>query len=1031
MLARYKLLILCSAFLLILTTLVSASYNDELRFYVTANSTMEESISNYTIHDSESAGYIAGVANDSRNFTDDSGGWVYYDVGWADKLNKHNFTINMMVKRSGAGESSARLFSQLTTGGHVGVTIARNSANSYYECGNGGGTVQFGIPDGVWTMITCTQNTDGNISIYVNGTLVNTTAIGTPGADGDPAIGFGSLYVDAQEYAGLLDEMAVWNRTLDADEILALYNNGDILILPFASDSPVVIDNTTYNATSAYSNNTAWQTSTQGHVILQDTTPLIYFETDLTSNCSIGLSDLNYTDMVSADANTKCATTETTQHTCTLPSSQNLTWEDEDNIYISCIDNSGFVETNSSTSGSLKIKRIPYVQYQSLSEGYYLDLTTDGTNYGETSEGWTVGESTLKTLTPIDTNNEAYLLIRITRLDASIDIYIDNSKYGDIPADSGGSGEWDIYAFKINSSDITTNTIINLTADATNIDTTYIDYIILADTANITDGVVANNSALIYYINTTNTSRIDSDYALIYNESNTLLETNSTYINYNTITDTGYGNTIISYHTPNVDQNYSIGYKTNFTNYAPSLYGTNQTMEIDSTAPNINTITTDLNTLCSLNYSIDINTTEKNDNFIQISVNDSSFTAYNLTSDPNNTDYWNGSINYSIPYNKTITIYAQDKAGHTNTFSFGVKSSNATNTINGTEHNTTWTYNTTYLNITDTSTTNNLTFKINFTITGIGDAYIDDYNITYTINDTLPINIKMTYNNGSNISFGNYNTSLEWNTDSWNNTATNPTNISNTLTYTLNNSLTLEWENSGVSNVRLFYASMTNKNTSLDNISVHIPFRTTYNGSTSSIDLYECTSGINWAGGTCDSWTEITTTLYTQSDQTYHWGNSSTQYPTVDTNSDGKQDTLYFKIPTITTEGEVMYKIDLDASNPETTWTGGSGDPASPGGGSAGGSSGENPLDPITGDAIIPSSTGSSNLGKITTFFKSIIQMAEDLWNKFMNQVKKVDFSDPTNVLLIFGIVVVFAGTFALSRPTKNKKGVRTSDLKI
>lgn len=129
------------------------------------------------------------------------------------------------------------------------------------------------------------------------------------------------------------------------------YRNVQGLYWDSASTPAPNITQSTYNVTSAYLNETAWRTSTSSMVYTYDSTPSVTFNITSAGNCSIGDTNLNYTAMINDDASTKCGTTDTTQHTCTLPSSQQISLG-VNSIYLSCYNGA---EMATSTSGALNI----------------------------------------------------------------------------------------------------------------------------------------------------------------------------------------------------------------------------------------------------------------------------------------------------------------------------------------------------------------------------------------------------------------------------------------------------------------------------------------------------------------------------------------------------------------------------------------------------------------------------------------------------------------------------------------------------
>jgi len=604
-----------------------------------------------------------------------------------------------------------------------------------------------------------------------------------------------------------------------------------------------------------------------------------------------------------------------------------------------------------------------------LAESNYTNLLASGINYGETSTGLSAGTNITVNLTALDDARIQYLLVRATQLDASLNIYMNEHKVGNIPSDAGGTGAYRTYGFYVSVGlNLSNQNIIKFEAPVSNGDVTYIDWIALADSIDVSDGVVGNKTVIVLYSNSTNVTATNKT-GIAYYQNASLIGNYSNMMNYNLLPSSSTnGNIFFAYVVPqNVNENYTFNIE--IENDGLLNKGTNFTVAIDSIIPVINYITTDLNCLVGNSYLFEANITENNDLLNSVSSNDSSITDFDLSNETNG--IWNGTISYSSSYSHRITVTATDKADHAKTFSFDVKSSNATVYASEKRTNRTFDYSTYYFNVSDTSTANDVQWKVLFNVTGTGNAYIDDLGISYFINDTNPLEIRLENSLGSlnTTIFSNLTTNLSWTADAWNNSVNGSETIvfQNAIKYNLNNSLTLEWENSGVNNIRLFYAKVVSKNDTMGNISIHVPLRTSYSGSSSSLNLYSCTAGINWGAGTCGVWSEITSQFYTQDDETYHWDATDAEYPTVDESGDGNKDTLYFKIPSITVNGEVMFKIDLDASNAETSWT----TPSPPSGGTSvgGGSSDEENLTGMEGiTGAIPSSLSSSFLGSIGTW---------------------------------------------------------------
>ncbi len=123
---------------------------------------------------------------------------------------------------------------------------------------------------------------------------------------------------------------------------------------PFNDTTPPNITKSTYNHTTAVNtgNQTIWRTDTLEESQTTDSTITITFTATGSSNFSIGTSDKNFTDMIPAYGN-KCATTDTTFHSCTVNETFAATLGSQC-FYISGRDNDGN-ESSLSTSGCLNV----------------------------------------------------------------------------------------------------------------------------------------------------------------------------------------------------------------------------------------------------------------------------------------------------------------------------------------------------------------------------------------------------------------------------------------------------------------------------------------------------------------------------------------------------------------------------------------------------------------------------------------------------------------------------------------------------
>ena len=124
--------------------------------------------------------------------------------------------------------------------------------------------------------------------------------------------------------------------------------------------TPAIFFNTTWNISSANNlkeNNNTWP---DGTVNISSNLLSFTVQTNITSNmsCSIG-NDLNYTAMVSLNANYKAATTDTVQHAYTVYDNISI---GSNCLYCSLLSSPGNLENGAnSTTGCLSIRRYDYV----------------------------------------------------------------------------------------------------------------------------------------------------------------------------------------------------------------------------------------------------------------------------------------------------------------------------------------------------------------------------------------------------------------------------------------------------------------------------------------------------------------------------------------------------------------------------------------------------------------------------------------------------------------------------------------------
>ncbi len=162
----------------------------------------------------------SGVLNDTDSYTFSA--WAKWapqqggDSGWGYAIWGANTvaSANGNVMRIGANKTADGVFTRT-------------------DHAFGAGTVDW--TDQEWHLFTITFGPDGNADWYIDGSLVVSKA-DDPSLDREKLWSTGGLFQFGMEmegnqatdgWSGKLDELAIWNRELTAQEISDLYNNGD------------------------------------------------------------------------------------------------------------------------------------------------------------------------------------------------------------------------------------------------------------------------------------------------------------------------------------------------------------------------------------------------------------------------------------------------------------------------------------------------------------------------------------------------------------------------------------------------------------------------------------------------------------------------------------------------------------------------------------------------------------------------------------------------------------------------------------
>lgn len=142
-----------------------------------------------------------------------------------------------------------------------------------------------------------------------------------------------------------------------SEEITDKPGRPHLFVTYFSNELPM---NSSFNITSGFlfGNSSAWENGSVVSVTGNELSGT--FNTNIDANCSIGLSDVNYTTAVANNSDFMMATTETTSHAFTLFSNLSI---GEQCVYVSCIDTVNGFQSNVSNSGCLLVNHINTVPF--------------------------------------------------------------------------------------------------------------------------------------------------------------------------------------------------------------------------------------------------------------------------------------------------------------------------------------------------------------------------------------------------------------------------------------------------------------------------------------------------------------------------------------------------------------------------------------------------------------------------------------------------------------------------------------------
>jgi len=149
------------------------------------------------------------------------------DLGADSLLNNSNGSISAWVKPSTVSEFDiVAAFGSGGPGQPVGLGINGN-VRIYHQGDPYDWQTTVPVSANVWTLLTYTWDTT-NEKVYKNGLLADTRPRNFAYAPGSSRIGYGFINDPSVFYTGLIDELSIYNRTLDPSEVIAQYNAGSL-----------------------------------------------------------------------------------------------------------------------------------------------------------------------------------------------------------------------------------------------------------------------------------------------------------------------------------------------------------------------------------------------------------------------------------------------------------------------------------------------------------------------------------------------------------------------------------------------------------------------------------------------------------------------------------------------------------------------------------------------------------------------------------------------------------------------------------
>ncbi len=362
-----KVILLCIIMLICISSFVSADLTDGLVSVFTFDNTTNwlsnevDDIAILTIGTGDPTNVSGGMNGNMVDFDGNDGIAINNSV-----LPTGNISISGWIRFDSTIADTTFFNSYSGSTYHFTSAIYANGLLYFMYADGGAVTFIEPINAATWYHFVMIENNTGGFW-YMDGVLINSSTT-SQFPISYAAIGLGVHRAQDRHFLdGQIDEMYWWNRSLTEAEIIILASDTPVGYYPFpppVDTTPPNITKSTYNHTTAINETQGliWRTDINLESITEDPTPSIAVNLTKSGNCSIGIADLNHSEMTS-DFGNPCATTDTIEMLCTSNETFALSVGNQQR-FITCVGDNA-VEGETSTSGGLNITLINSCTYTS------------------------------------------------------------------------------------------------------------------------------------------------------------------------------------------------------------------------------------------------------------------------------------------------------------------------------------------------------------------------------------------------------------------------------------------------------------------------------------------------------------------------------------------------------------------------------------------------------------------------------------------------------------------------------------------